>query len=117
MNVYNYDGIMQWLTKAGEEEQLRNVIDLKRKVKATLEKFSRLNLLYTDPPQVSEDSQEEVVKGKETINKSHAEWTFGFDTSSTLPADIECDPTTPEAQLAQLKRTISRNRYTLFTCL
>lgn len=86
-----------------------------------MEKFDRLKLLYKEPPQVMENTKKQAapsVKAKKTVQKTHAEWTFGFDTSTVLPPDTQSDPTTPEAQLARLKKRISKNGYTLLchTC-
>ena len=103
------------MTKVGgEEENLRKAIDFKNKVMATLNKFQRLKVIYTNPPPSSsslkkkpgEDGYEEQAgKAKKPRPQATApEWQFGDSYSSVPHSDMEQDPTTPEAQLARLKR-------------
>ena len=107
---------LQWMTKVGgEEENLRKAIDFKNKVMATLNKFQRLKVIYTNPlPSSSlkkkpgEDGyEEEAGKAKKPRPQATAaEWQFGGSYSSVPHSDMEQDPTTPEAQLAKLKRKL-----------
>ena len=100
----------QWMTKSGgEEENLRKAIDFKNKIMSTLNKFQRLKVIYTNPPsskQPSEDNQEEQLADKPRPRQQLTadEWQFGSSHFSIPHSDIEQDPTTPEAQLARLKR-------------
>ena len=108
--------IYQWMTKVGgEEDNLRKAIDFKNKVMATLNKFQRLKVIYTNPPSSSslkkkpgEDGYEEQMgKAKKPRPQATApEWQFGDSYSSVPHSDMEQDPTTPEAQLARLKRKL-----------
>ena len=101
------------MTKVGgEEENLRKAIDFKNKVMATLNKFRRLKVIYTNPPPSSSSLkkpgyEEQAGKAKKPRPQATApEWQFGDSYSSVPHSDIEQDPTTPEAQLARLKRKL-----------
>jgi hypothetical protein len=113
----SYACIHQWMTKVGgEEDNLRKAIDFKNKVMATLNKFQRLKVIYTNPPSSSsslkknlgEDGYDELAgKAKKPRPQATApEWQFGDSYSSVHHSDMEQDPTTPEAQLARLKRRL-----------
>ena len=117
-HVLDLNYTYQWMTKVGgEEENLRKAIDFKNKVMATLNKFQRLKVIYTNPsPSASlkkpgEDGSEDLAgTAKRPRPKATAsEWQFGNSYSSVPHFDIEQDPTTPEAQLARLKRKLDSN--------
>lgn len=100
------------MTKAGgEEENLRKAIDFKNKVMATLNKFQRLKVIYTNPPTASknpyhDESEKQPTEPRPKPCATASEWQFGNSYSSIPHSDIEQDPTTPEAQLARLKRKL-----------
>ena len=102
------------MTKVGgEDENLRKAIDFKNKIMTTLNKFQRLKVIYTNPPppkKLCHDNTEDQIpnsKPKFRPRSTPAEWQFGDSYSSIPHSDIEQDPTTPEAQLARLKKKIN----------
>ena len=97
------------MTKSGgEEDNLRKAIDFKNKVMATLNKFQRLRVIYTNPPASKKPREDNPVeqlpdKPKPRHHVTPDEWQFGGSHSSIPHSDVEQDPTTPEAQLVRLK--------------
>ena len=94
----------------GEEENLRKAIDFKNKIMTTLDKFQRLKVIYTHPPSAErpsqDNSEEKMAKPRTRPRATPAEWQFGGSYSSIPHSDMEQDPTTPEAQLARLKKNL-----------
>lgn len=102
------------MTKAGEVESVRSAIDMKNKVKSALAKYNKLNIVFKDPLPEEKPANRDTETGKDSHRVSAAcvtesEWKFGTDVPASVPvADLELDPTTPQAQLAILKKKIAK---------
>ncbi len=96
------------MTKAGEGASVCAIIDMKDKISSTLAKYNRLNITFREPlsdegkpPEVQPDSAKVTRK----IVETETEWKFGTDVPESVPSsELELDPTTPQAQLAILKK-------------
>lgn len=97
------------MSKAGERECVFAAIDLKHQIKKSLEKYSRLSIVFKDP---LPEKQPHVPAKQEVPHASavtDTEWKFGTEVPESVPvADMELDPTTPHAQLAILKRKLQK---------
>lgn len=97
------------MTKAGDGNSVRSAIDLKARITSTLAKYSKLSIIFKkslaqEEPDIHID-QDLTHKPTTTILRTEPEWKFGED----MPAsDLELDPTTPQAQLAVLKKKLSK---------
>lgn len=99
------------MTKAGEGESVRAAIDLKDKVRRTLYKYKKLNIVFRDPEKLSVPSAVEPVQVStaKTVTVTDSEWKFRTDVPESVTiADLELDPTTPQAQLAILRKKLVR---------
>lgn len=98
---------LQWMTKAGEGESVRAAIDLKNKVHNTLAKYKRLHIAFRKPsPElpVVEDAEPAPVQVLPSV-VTESQWKFETHIPESVSvSDLELDPTTPQAQLAVLKK-------------
>lgn len=103
------------MSKAGERECVFAAIDLKHQIKKSLEKYSRLSIVFKDP---LPEKQPHVPAKQEVPHASavtDTEWKFGTEVPESVPvADMELDPTTPHAQLAILKRKLQKYTTVIF---
>lgn len=92
------------MTKAGELESVRVAIDLKNRMNAALTKYKRLNIIFQEPePSVPATAKPQDSPAPQT--ETETEWKFGTDVPEKITvADLELDPTTPQAQLAILRK-------------
>ena len=101
------------MTKAEEGESVKLTIDLKAKITSALAKYNRLNIVFMrspPPPQEQLGEQVNLDLGQQppppaAVVQTEPEWTFGRKVPASVP--LELDPTTPQAQLAILKRKFS----------
>lgn len=95
------------MTKAGELESVRTIIDMKEKIGSALAKYNRLNITFRTPPpgeETSLEEQPEPVKAKKKPVETETDWKFG----TKAAPNLELDPTTPQAQLAILKKKLTK---------
>jgi hypothetical protein len=96
------------MSKAGEGESVRTAIDLKEKINRTLAKYKKLNIIFKEPEGESAtavDKEEIPQSSQPTKTETETDWKFGTNVpESVTVADLELDPTTPQAQLAVLKK-------------
>lgn len=105
---------LQWISKApGEENALRNAINLKHRVRISLDKFDRLKIIYKTK---REDLKAERCSGETegaAVSKPQLihppEWTIHSQSHVSM-FDAELDPTTPQAQIAKLQKKVSLKR-------
>ena len=101
------------MSKAGEGDSVRAAIDLKDKINTTLAKYSRLNIIFRDPDAeetpAMEESHQQDSNALAAKTETETEWKFGTDVPESITvADLELDPTTPQAQLAVLKKKLAK---------
>ena len=101
------------MTKAGEGESVLGAIDLKNKVHSALAKYKRLHITFRKPspelPVVEDPASPKVIPSVVT----ESQWKFETSIPESVSvSDLELDPTTPQAQLAVLKK-----KYDLCICL
>lgn len=95
------------MTKAREGECVRTAIDMKDKILGILAKYNRLNIIFRDPVHSEEEEAQPDASKKRKIVETETEWKFGTDVPESVPAaDLALDPTTPQAQLAILKKKL-----------
>ena len=113
---------LEWMTKTGDDNRLRETIDLKHKLMTTNDKFRKLHIVYKD--HVAKFSSKEVSPGIETREskpkpaaRSNPQWKI--EPHSAIPVESELDPTTPQAQIAMLRKKYGlTTRYTeLLLCM
>lgn len=102
------------MTKAGESESVRSAIDLKDRINSAMAKYGRLNIVFRNPPPEEKpaSSDEETKQDsaqQQPSQRTDPEWKFGTEVPASVPmADLELDPTTPQAQLARLKKKLRK---------
>ena len=99
------------MTKAGEETCVRTAIDMKSHIHSALAKYNKLNITFTQPFHNTEHPTltSQVKIDSSSIPETNLEWQFGSNTQeSESTVEMELDPTTPQAQLAILKRRKKR---------
>ena len=97
------------MSKGGSEDKpLRDAIDLKHKVQVTLDKFERIEIIYKEPAPAKEETGQGGEDVKVTVDKvtvTNPEWEIQSH-SNVSTFDMELDPTTPQAQIAKLKKKL-----------
>lgn len=107
----------QWLSKAsGEDATLRAAIDLKQRVRNSLDKFDRINIIYEEPSSSKRSVNSQNTTSREDdsdlVSKpqvTHPEWKIDSH-SQVSTFDAELDPTTSHAQIAKLRKRVSDAR-------
>ncbi len=97
----------QWLSKGGgEDASLREAIDLKQKVQLILNKFERISIIYKESLKRSEKSVPEVTTTAEDKPQvTNPEWEIQ-PPSNVSAFELELDPTTPQAQIAKIRKQL-----------
>ena len=86
---------------------MRAAIDMKDRISGILTKYSRLNITFQEPASPEPPPQPDPNKAKRKIVETETEWKFGTEVPESVPAaELELDPTTPQAQLAILKKKL-----------
>ena len=95
---------------------MRAAIDLKQRVRNSLDKFDRIKIIYKEPSSSkrSADSQSTDSREADSVPVSkpqvtHPEWTIDSHSQVSI-FDAELDPTTPRAQIARLRKRVSDTR-------
>ena len=107
--------------RAGEDESLRAAIDLKNKLLSAHEKYCRLDitLMESSSPKRSKREEEEGVESgtTETVRQpkiTSTQWRITDHSSTTQKVELELDPTTPQAQIAMLRKKVGLTRLVKF---
>lgn len=98
----------QWLSKGGgEDSSLREAINLKQRVQLILDKFERISIIYKEPLKSDKESLPEIVAdiAEDKVQVTNPEWEI--QPPSTVSAfELELDPTTPQAQIAKIRKKL-----------
>ncbi len=100
---------IQWLSKGdGEDASLREAIDLKHKVQLILDKFERISITYKEPLKkeeeiIPEDTDKTGSKPQAIV--TNPEWEIQPPSTVSM-FELELDPTTPQAQIAKIRKKI-----------
>ena len=107
--------------RAGEDESLRAAIDLKNKLLSAHEKYCRLDitLMESSSPERSKREEEEGMESgtTETVRQpkiTSTQWRITDHSSTTQKVELELDPTTPQAQIAMLRKKVGLTRLVRF---
>ena len=101
--------------RAGEEESLRAAIDLKNKLLSAHEKYCRLDITLMEsssPERINRDEEEEGMESG-TVRQpkvTSTQWRITDHSSTTQKVELELDPTTPQAQIAMLRKKVGLTR-------
>ena len=120
--------VMQWLTKVGQETDLKEAIDIKSNILAALHKYKRLNIAATKEPgerflhdldivyclvlgvrktvEVPSSPPHSTPPQTTPITASTTTATQSRDTTTicSMDRELERDPTTIQAQLGVMRR-------------
>ena len=104
--------IIQWFTKTGNEDSLKEAIDLKALLTATREKYNDLHILSKEEDRdegTEEDSCSPVsISCSNTVYRDESGLFSCHDNTHDIQEELCFDPTTPQAQVAAMgtqKRT------------